>query len=426
MRVPSGDITRYLYFVAVDPTDLQTRETGLSGFTVYRSRNGGAAAAYTTPTVNETDVTNMPGVYELLIDEDTTIDAGDDEQEYVVHITHASMEPVTRALELYRPKVTEGNTLGVAADGDISGNLDGTVATVTTLTGHTPQTGDSFARLGAPAGASVSADIATVDTVVDGIQTDLDNGTDGLGAIKTDTAAILVDTAEIGAAGAGLTAVPWNASWDAEVQSEVDDALVAAGLDHLVSVAVTGTDVADNSIMAKIVAAGATADWDTYVNTTDSLQATRDHIGDGTNLTEAGGTGDHLTAIDLPNQTMDITGNITGNLSGSVGSVTGAVGSVSGNVDGNVTGSIGSLGATAKTDVNTEVDSAFTTQMADSVPADGTIPTREQAMYMVTQFLLERAVAGTTVTVKKVDGSTTLMTLTLDDGTTPTSITRAT
>ncbi len=123
---------------------------------------------------------------------------------------------------------------------------------------------------------------------------------------------------------------------------------------------------------------------------------------------------------------MDITGNITGNLSGSVGSVTGAVGSVSGNVDGNVTGSIGSLGATAKTDVNTEVDSAFTTQMADSVPADGTIPTREQAMYMVTQFLLERAVAGTTVTVKKVDGSTTLMTLTLDDGTTPTSITRAT
>lgn len=58
---------------------------------------------------------------------------------------------------------------------------------------------------------------------------------------------ILVDTAEIGVAGAGLTeaggdgdhlteaggtgdqltAMPWNASWDAEVQSEVDDALNA-------------------------------------------------------------------------------------------------------------------------------------------------------------------------------------------------------
>jgi hypothetical protein len=55
-----------------------------------------------------------------------------------------------------------------------------TVASVTavgSLTGHTPQTGDSFAR--------------------------------------------------IGAAGAGLTAVPWNAAWDVEVQSEAADALAA-------------------------------------------------------------------------------------------------------------------------------------------------------------------------------------------------------
>ena len=38
---------------------------------------------------------------------------------------------------------------------------------------------------------------------------------------------VLVDTAVIGAAGAGLTAVPWNAAWDAEVQSECADALAA-------------------------------------------------------------------------------------------------------------------------------------------------------------------------------------------------------
>jgi len=38
---------------------------------------------------------------------------------------------------------------------------------------------------------------------------------------------ILVDTAVIGAAGAGLTAIPWNASWDTEVQSECTDALNA-------------------------------------------------------------------------------------------------------------------------------------------------------------------------------------------------------
>lgn len=39
--------------------------------------------------------------------------------------------------------------------------------------------------------------------------------------------AILLDTAEIGTAGAGLSAIPWRAAWDAEVQSEVADALAA-------------------------------------------------------------------------------------------------------------------------------------------------------------------------------------------------------
>ena len=39
--------------------------------------------------------------------------------------------------------------------------------------------------------------------------------------------AILVDTAVIGALGAGLSGIPWNAAWDAEVQSEVADGLAA-------------------------------------------------------------------------------------------------------------------------------------------------------------------------------------------------------
>lgn len=38
---------------------------------------------------------------------------------------------------------------------------------------------------------------------------------------------ILTDTAEIGVAGAGLTAIPWNSAWDAEAQSEATDALNA-------------------------------------------------------------------------------------------------------------------------------------------------------------------------------------------------------
>src|SRR3990172_8291518 len=108
MRIPSGKVDQAIYFVAVDATDLKTRETALSSFTVYRSRNGAAEVAYTTPTVTEIDATNMPGVYALLIDEDTTIASGSDSEEYCVHITHAGMAAVTRTIELYRRDTTTG------------------------------------------------------------------------------------------------------------------------------------------------------------------------------------------------------------------------------------------------------------------------------------------------------------------------------
>jgi hypothetical protein len=146
--------------------------------------------------------------------------------------------------------------------------------------------------------------------------------------------------------------LPWNANWDADVQSEVDDALIAKGLDHLVFTSVSGTDIADNSIIAKLASKSATADWDSYDNTTDAMEANRDNIG-------TAGAG--LTNINLPDQTMNITGDITGNLSGSVGNVTGAVGSVTGNVGGNVTGSVGSLATQAKADVNAEIVDALAT-----------------------------------------------------------------
>ena len=84
-------------------------------------------------------------------------------------------------------------------DGTGYAGTNNVIPTVTTLTGHTAQTGDAYARLGAPVGASVSADVLQIKNYVD----------------------------DIGAAGAGLTAIPWNAAWDAEVQSEATDALNA-------------------------------------------------------------------------------------------------------------------------------------------------------------------------------------------------------
>lgn len=82
-----------------------------------------------------------------------------------------------------------------------------TVGTVTTYTGNTPQTGDAFARLGAPGGASVSADILAIDNFVDDLEARIGTPTNlGSGATLS---ANLVDiegqTDDIGVAGAGLT-----------------------------------------------------------------------------------------------------------------------------------------------------------------------------------------------------------------------------
>lgn len=72
-----------------------------------------------------------------------------------------------------------------------------------------------------------------------------------------------------------------------------------------------------------------------------TTQTANDNAADiNTLITQVGTAGDGLTSINLPNQTMTITGDITGNLSGTVGSVTGAVGSVAGNVDGKVAGNV--------------------------------------------------------------------------------------
>lgn len=88
--------------------------------------------------------------------------------------------------------------------------------------------------------------------------------------------------------------------------------------------------------------------------------------------------------------------------------------------------SSGDLTATMKTSVGTAVSGQLTATIADSVPADGTRPSIAQALYMLVQFLSERSISGTTMTVKKPDGTTALMTFTLNDAVNPTSLTRAT
>lgn len=70
------------------------------------------------------------------------------------------------------------------------------------------------------------------------------------------------------------------------------------------------------------------------------------------------------------------------------------------------------------------VSDILTTQMTESYNTDGEAPTLAQALFLIIQFLTERTVSGTSVTVKKLDGSTTAYTITLDNAAQPTTFTR--
>ena len=151
-------------------------------------------------------------------------------------------------------------------------------------------------------------------------------------------------------------------------------------------------------------------------------------------VTATGAAGIDWANVESPTTAVNLSGTniktdqVVASVSGAVGSVTGAVGSVTGAV-GSVTAlAANSLTASAlATDaVNEIADGVRARQLTESYAADGVAPTLEQALLLIQQMLTEMSIAGTTMTIKKLDGTTTAATLTLNDATTPTSVTRAT
>ena len=169
-----------------------------------------------------------------------------------------------------------------------------------------------------------------------------------------------------------------------QINAACDAAIVTYGLDHLVSASVAGSDVVDNSIIAKLVSKESTADWDDFVNTTDSLQALRDQTGSG------------LSAIPW-NSSWDA------------------------EVQSEVTDALNAYDPPTKA----EMDGMWTTAQTESYASDGSTATPAQLLYMILCSVSEFSISGTTITGKKLDGSTTAMTWTINDASNPTSRTRA-
>ena len=79
-----------------------------------------------------------------------------------------------------------------------------------------------------------------------------------------------------------------------QVNTEVDNSMVTYGLDHLISLAVADTDVADNSIIAEMVDAGATSDYTNYSKTEDSQRAISEKV---SGIGAAAGGGFNFAAV---------------------------------------------------------------------------------------------------------------------------------
>lgn len=242
-------------------------------------------------------------------------------------------------------------------------------------------------------GTTIPATLATILADTSELQTDWVNG----GRLDLIIDAILVDTAEIGTAGAGLTSIP-NSAGVTTLLSRLQEQI-------------------------SLTPGGAV----TVATNNDK-------------------TGYSLTATTgLGNQTANITGNLSGSVgsvTGAVGSVTGAVGSVTGNVGGNVVGSVGSVVGGINTGSGTittldALDTAQDSQHSTTQTAIGDVPTAnenadalllrnasnveatagEHTLCTVILAMLENSISGTTLTIKRTDGSTTHLTktLTVDD-----------
>jgi hypothetical protein len=171
---------------------------------------------------------------------------------------------------------TVGSTAEALADAGGSGASAADIADAVldeALSGHTTagSLGKAIADIETNAAAILVDTGTTLDGKLDTIDSNVDSiladtaviGTPAGVSIAADIAAIESQTDDIGVAGAGLTAVPWNAAWDAEVQSEVADALAVydpptkAELDVLGTTALAtqaSVDTIDNFIDTEVAA----------------------------------------------------------------------------------------------------------------------------------------------------------------------------
>lgn len=152
-------------------------------------------------------------------------------------------------------------------------------------------------------------------------------------------------------------AIAWNSAWDAEVESEANDALIAQNLDHLVKSAVDtnfATTVHLDSVLGQMADNGTTATFD---RTTDSLEA--------------------MATSGVPAASGGITASSF------------------------ASGAINAAALAA--DAGQEIADAVLTRNVSNVESSA----GEHTLCTVVLAMLEHSISGTVLTIKRTDGSTT-------------------
>lgn len=309
----------------VDATDGVTPETGITLGAADQAEALKADGAATVDISGATwaAVTGADGWYDLTLTTSHTDTVGellvvvqDSSVCLGVHRTFQVVEEAiydayfgSGATGLLPANVTQISGDSTAAD-NLEADYDGTGynkanSTIGTTTTNTDMRGTDSAYTGTPPTAAAIAD-QVWDEATAGHTT---AGTFGE-QVKTDIDAILADTAEIGAAGAGLTGVPWNAAWDAEVESEVTDALNA--YDPPTKAEIDAGFAAQNDLDAAGIrtAVGlASANMDTQLSTidgnVDAIKAVSDVIDESKPSGTASGTPTTTTMVSDIGVTVD-------------------------------------------------------------------------------------------------------------------------
>lgn len=414
-------------FFVFDTTTGLPKTGDAANLTAYVSKDYGTVTVLADTSATEMDATNAKGWY---LFDTAQAESNADSLVFTGKSSTANMSVVGKEIFTTPNRFT---TMVIDAAGLVDGN---TVKVGPTGSGTAQTAGDIPARLPAALTANGNMKSSMVEILTTALTETaglLAGGFKKFFNIATPAATmdhgILVDTVTTATTATAVTTVNGlaanvitaasiaaDAITDAKVASDVTIASVTGAVGSVTgavgSVTARVTANADQLAGQTITAAAGVTFPASVASPTNITAGTITTV---TNLTNAPTAGD-LTATMKTSVTTAATAAtpVAASVTGAVGSVTAGV-TVTTNND--KTGM--RLSATGITDIRD-------IQLVEGYAADGAAPTMNQAIFQLLQFLTERSITSTTMTVKKLDGSTTAMTFTLDSASSPTSITRAT